>query len=174
MLNVLCVVNGYLEENCYIIHNNKYALIVDPGSEENKIIKCIEDNNLEVVGILITHYHFDHVGALDELKNKYKVNIVDYKNRINKIKNFEFEIIENYGHTLDSVSYYFKKDKVLFCGDFVFKDTIGNYEEKNEYLMFDSLEKFKKLDKDIVVYPGHGEKTTVGYEIENNPFLRGI
>lgn len=174
MLNILCIVNGYLEENCYIIHNNKYALIVDPGSEGNRIINEIDKNNLEVVGILITHYHFDHIGALDELKDNYNCIIVDYKNRVNKIKDFKFEIIENYGHTMDSVSYYFKKDKLLFCGDFVFKETIGNYDIENEYTMFDSLEKFKKLDKDIVVYPGHGEKTTVGYEINNNPYLRGF
>ena len=174
MLNILCIVNGYLGENCYIIHNNKYALIVDPGSEGNRIINEIDKNNLEVVGILITHYHFDHIGALDELKDNYNCIIVDYKNRVNKIKDFKFEIIENYGHTMDSVSYYFKKDKLLFCGDFVFKETIGNYDIENEYTMFDSLEKFKKLDKNIVVYPGHGEKTTVGYEINNNPYLRGF
>ena len=60
-MNVICIVNGDLEENCYIIHNNKYALIVDPGSEEDKIYKVINDLNLKVKGILITHYHFDHV-----------------------------------------------------------------------------------------------------------------
>ena len=174
MIKILCVVNGYLEENCYIIHNKKHALIVDPGSEAKRITNIIEENNLEVVGILITHYHFDHIGALDEIKEKYKCSVVDYKNRVNKIDCFSFEIIENYGHTLDSVSYYFKDDKMLFCGDFVFKDTIGNYDIENEYLMFESLEKFKKLDKSTIVYPGHGEKTTVGYEIKNNPYLRGL
>ncbi|MBR4178534.1 MAG: MBL fold metallo-hydrolase [Bacilli bacterium] len=173
MLNVLCVVNGYLMENCYIIHNNKYALIVDPGSESNRIINEIEKNKLKVVGILITHYHFDHIGALDELENKYKCVVVDYRNKVNKIKCFEYEVIENYGHTMDSVSYLFKENKMLFCGDFVFKDTIGDYDDINEDYMFESLERFKALDKDIIVYPGHGVSTTVGYEIKHNPYLRG-
>ena len=88
MLKVLCVVNGYLRENCYIIHNDKDALIVDPGSEGKRIINEIEKNKLNVVGILITNYHFDHIGALDELKDKYNCIVVDYKNRVNKIKSF--------------------------------------------------------------------------------------
>ena len=174
MLNVLCIVNGYLEENCYIIHNNKYALIVDPGSEGEKIISKIDSLGVKVIGILITHYHFDHIGALEEVRNKYKCEVVDYKNRIECIKCFKYKIIENYGHTMDSVSYYFENDKMLFCGDFIFKDTIGNYELDNEEVMYKSLKEFKKLDRFVVVYPGHGEKTTVGYEIDNNPYLRGL
>ena len=42
MLKVACIVNGYLEENCYIIHNDKDALIIDPGSEGKHIIEFIE------------------------------------------------------------------------------------------------------------------------------------
>ena len=123
MLKVVCIVNGYLEENCYIIHNNKNALIIDPGSEENKIIDKINKLKLNVVGILITHYHFDHVSVLDVIKNKYKyAKIIDYKSKVNnKIKEFNFMKIENYGHTMDSVSYYFKEDKIMFTGDFIFK-----------------------------------------------------
>ena len=174
MLKVVCIVNGYLEENCYIIHNNKNALIVDPGSESNRIIDKINELNVNVIGILITHSHFDHIGALEEIRNKYKCIVVDNSNRVSKIKEFSFEIIENYGHTMDSVSYYFKKDKIMFTGDFVFKETIGNYNDEDELIMYSSLEKFIKLDKDIVIYPGHGEESTVGYEIKYNPFLRGI
>ena len=173
-MNVLCVVNGYLEENCYIIHNNKKALIIDPGSDGEKIVSLIDSLGLSVVGVLITHYHFDHIGALDYIKNKYKdIVLVDYKNR-NKIPGFDFEIIENFGHTLDSVSYYFKKDKIMFTGDFVFKETIGNYNDEDEEIMYESLKKFILMDKDITIYPGHGEKSSIGYEIKNNPYLRGI
>ena len=47
MLKVLVIVNGYLEENCYVIHNGKDALVIDPGSESDKIIS--EINNLKKV-----------------------------------------------------------------------------------------------------------------------------
>ena len=173
-MNINCIVNGDLFENCYIIHNNKEAIIIDPGSEPNKIYKDINKLNLKVIGILVTHYHFDHVLCLDEIKNKYNVDVIDYKNKVNNIGPFSFEIIENYGHTMDSVSYYFRKDKIMFTGDFVFKDSIGNYEYNNECIMFESLKRFCKFDNDIVIYPGHGDSSTIGYEKDNNYFLRGI
>ena len=63
------VVVGDLAENCYIISKDNKCLIVDPGDEEDRIIDKV--GNKEVLGILITHHHFDHVGAL----SKVKVNI---------------------------------------------------------------------------------------------------
>lgn len=176
MLKVLCIVNGYLEENCYIIHNNKYALIVDPGSEKDKIINEIEKYKLDVLGILITHYHDDHVCTLDEIKDYYNKSIIfDYKSKTNnKIKPFEFKIIKNYGHTMDSVSFYFEKEKIMFTGDFVFKDTIGNYDIENESIMFESLKRFKSFDDDIKIYPGHGESSSIGYEKKYNYFIRSL
>ncbi len=174
MLKVLCIVNGDLEENCYIIHNNKEALIVDPGSEEDKIFKVIDELKLKVVGILVTHYHFDHVTCLEAVNNKYKVEIIDYKNRKEKISSFEFKVIENYGHTMDSVSFYFEKEKIMFTGDFVFNGSIGKYDFENSSIMYKSLKRFCKFDNDITIYPGHGPSSMIGYEKENNYFLRGI
>ncbi len=176
MLKVLCIVNGYLEENCYIIHNDKYALIVDPGSESKKIINKINSLSLEVVGILITHYHFDHVGALGDVKSLYKnAIIIDYNSPTNnKIKIFKFKKINNLGHTLDSCSFLFENENIMFSGDFIFKETIGNYDEENENKMFKSLKEFIKLRDEIKIYPGHGQSTSVGYEKKYNYFLRGI
>jgi glyoxylase-like metal-dependent hydrolase (beta-lactamase superfamily II) len=176
MIEVLCIVNGYLEENCYIIHNNKYALIVDPGSEKNKIINKIEELKLKVLGILITHYHDDHVGVLNEIKEYYSGAIIfDYKSKSNiEIKPFKFEIIKNYGHTMDSVSFYFEKYNIMFTGDFVFKNTIGKYDIENESIMVESLKKFKSFDDEIKIYPGHGEASSVGYEKKYNYFIRSL
>ena len=173
MLKIICIINGELEENCYIIHNKKDALIIDPGSEEDKIYKAIDELKLTVKGILVTHYHFDHVLCLEDVKNKYKVDVIDYNNK-NNISGFNYEIIENYGHTMDSVSFYFKKEKIMFTGDFVFMGSIGKYDFDNEEIMYESLKRFCKLDDDIVIYPGHGPSSTIGYEKDNNYFLRGI
>lgn len=56
------VVVGPLAENCYIVTKNEKTIIIDPGDEGKKIIDVAKDKN--VVGVLITHHHFDHIGAL--------------------------------------------------------------------------------------------------------------
>ena len=56
------VVVGPLETNCYILTIGNKCLVIDPGDEYDKIKKVI--NKKEVIGVIITHYHFDHIGAL--------------------------------------------------------------------------------------------------------------
>ena len=111
MLNVHRIITGELEENCYILNIDDNALIIDPGDEGDKIIEYVNSKKYNVLGILITHHHFDHVGALDEVKKEYKkAKVIDYKNKGNiDLGPFSFRIINTYGHTLDSVSYYFEK-----------------------------------------------------------------
>ena len=62
----LCL--GDLYTNCYIIAKGHKALIIDPAAEYPKIHKTLEDNGLTVDKILLTHAHFDHIGALEEVR----------------------------------------------------------------------------------------------------------
>ena len=165
---------GELECNCYILEIDNNVLVIDPGDEVNKIIDKI--GNREVVGIIITHYHFDHIGALDELKNKYNVSVYDKNNMKegnNKINKFNFEVIYTPGHKEDCITIYFIEDKCMFCGDFLFRDNIGRCDLPGGNIkeMIKSIEKIKKYDRDVLIYPGHGDKTTLGYEINNNYFF---
>ena len=164
---------GFLETNCYVISINDECLIIDPGDEFDKIKELVGDKT--VLGILITHYHFDHIGALDECKNYYKCDVIDYKNIRNKIGPFNFEIIKTPGHKDDSVTYYFEDEKIMFVGDFIFKESIGrcDLDGGNINDMIKSINKIKTYDKDIKIYPGHGNKTTLGHEIEHNYYMRG-
>lgn len=152
------LVVGKLGCNCYIITKNDKTIIVDPGDEAEKIIDYCRDKR--VVGILITHHHFDHVGALKTLEDYYNVK------ESFDIKDFDFEVIKTPGHTTDSVSYYFKDDKVLFSGDFLFYHTIGRTDLNtgNDQEMQKSLDIISKYPDDITIYPGHGEKTTLKEE----------
>ena len=173
-MNIDIIPVGYLQENCYILSKDNNCLLIDPGDEADKIIKEIGNKN--VCGILITHYHFDHIGALPKLKEIYKTKIYDYRNigQTINVGDFSFEIIDTKGHTKDSVSFYFKKNKVMFTGDFLFKESIGrcDFDESDESLMKQSIIKIKKYDKNIDIYPGHGDKTTLEYEFNNNYFLK--
>ena len=106
---------GFLETNCYILTIDESCLVIDPGDEYEKIKQAI--GNKIVLGTLLTHHHFDHIGAL-----KYFDNIYDFHNLkegINHLGAFTFEVIYTPGHTNDCISYYFQKDKVMFVGDFL-------------------------------------------------------
>jgi glyoxylase-like metal-dependent hydrolase (beta-lactamase superfamily II) len=169
---IITDIYGYCE-NCYLIENNNDVLIVDPGNDYEKIKEKLKNKN--IVGILITHYHPDHVGALNQLLLDYNVNIYDYKleEKEYKINNFKFNIIKTPGHKEDSVTFYFKNEKIMFTGDFVFKLTIGrtDLEGGNMIQMQESIEKIKTYDDDITLYPGHGEETTLKDEKELNYYF---
>lgn len=170
-MNVRIIKVGYLQTNCYILVRNRSAIVIDPGDEYEKIVSELKD--LDLIAILITHHHFDHVGAIEYFKN---VVVYDYNNLDEKeyqLGDFSFEVLYTKGHTDDSVSFYFKKEKIMFTGDFVFENSIGrtDLETGNDYLMHESIEKLKRYPSDIKLYPGHGNVTFLSKELENNPFF---
>lgn len=162
---------GYLQTNCYILIKEKNAIIIDPGDEYSKIKK--ETENLNIQAILITHHHFDHIGALNNFKNT-KIIDKNTKEDTLKIGDFEFEIIKTPGHTEDSITYYFKNEKIMFVGDFIFEGTIGRTDlDTGSYeQMVQSIKKIKQYPKNIKIYPGHGNETTLERELKTNPFLK--
>ena len=165
---------GSLLENCYVISIDNKCLVIDPGADAERIINLIADR--EVLGILITHHHFDHIGALADIQSKYEAEVYDFTNLSEKeyhIGPFNFEVMFNPGHTIDSVSYYFKDEKVMFVGDFIFYNSIGrcDLEGGNYQVMKESIKKICKINENITLYPGHGESTNLSYEKEHNPFF---
>ena len=115
-MKMLKLVVGPLNTNCYILYEDGKCLIVDPGDEENNIIKQISKLKVEPIGILITHNHFDHAMYADSLSNFYRVPIFDHKNLFEGEKiigPFKFDVIYTPGHSKDSVSYYFKEKSII-------------------------------------------------------------
>jgi glyoxylase-like metal-dependent hydrolase (beta-lactamase superfamily II) len=155
---------GILQTNCYVLNKNNETLIIDPGDEYEKIMKYVDGN---IVGIIITHHHFDHVGALSYFKDIKVYDISNLKEGINNISSFKFEMIKTPGHTSDLISILI--DNNLFCGDFIFKGTIGRYDLETSSItdMKNSINKILKYDDDIVIYPGHGDITTLKEERNN-------
>lgn len=73
---IMKLVVGQLQENCFILFDeNKDAFVVDPGGSSENIIETIEKNSLNIKYILLTHGHFDHVGAVAALVKKYKAPV---------------------------------------------------------------------------------------------------
>ena len=171
-MEIKTVVVGDLQTNCYILRKNNDVLIIDPGDEIEKIKK--EIGTSQVVGVLITHNHFDHIGALYHFDKNTIYDISNLEEKEYIMKNFNFEVIYTKGHTSDSISYYFKEDKSLFCGDFIFYENIGRCDlpTGNFNEMKKSINKIKKYPENTKIYPGHSESTTLHHEIKNNIYFK--
>ena len=74
-----CINVGMLGVNCYIVYKGNTGVIIDPGAEENKILNEVLSSGLNIKGILLTHGHFDHVGATKYLSEKLKAPIYMHK-----------------------------------------------------------------------------------------------
>lgn len=91
------------------------------------------------------------------------------------IGNFVLSVIHVPGHSPGSVCFYNQESKSLLVGDVLFKGSIGRTDlPQGDYntLIMGIKEKLLTLPLDVIVYPGHGPSTTIGYEIANNPFLQ--
>lgn len=163
-MKVDTVVVGSICTNCYILSIGNNCIVIDPGDDYLKIKKAI--GNKQVVGVIVTHRHFDHIGALKYLKNIYDKN--NLKEGINNIGNFKFEVIYTPGHTDDSICMYFKDDNIMFVGDFIFKNGIGRTDlGGSEAQMLQSLVKISKYNDNIKIYPGHGKESILGVELKH-------
>jgi len=88
--------------------------------------------------------------------------------------NSELDILHVPGHSPGSLVYYAKKEKMLFVGDVLFRESIGRTDlPGGDYatLINNIQQKLLVLPPETVVFSGHGSTTTIGYEKENNPFL---
>lgn len=191
---------GQLQTNCYLAIDEKTnkAAIIDPGAQSEYLIKEIENLGIQIDVILLTHCHFDHNGAVVDLKEKYKVDV--YLNKAEEefmeidttgifgklpriykyveegqeiaVGNLVFKVAFTPGHSKGGTCYIVGDS--VFTGDTLFNGSIGRTDflggSYNE--LIESVEnKLMILDKDTVVYPGHGPKSTIIYERMRNPFL---
>lgn len=169
------VITGVLDENCYVLIKNNTAIIIDPGDDYLDIKEAIGEN--KVLAVLITHSHFDHIGALRDFLTKRSIKIFKKSSLEEKeytIGDFKFKCIYTPGHSKDSVSFFFEENNCMFVGDFIFKESIGRTDlpggDNND--MKESLNKLLTFDESITLYPGHDDETTLKYEKEHNPYLK--
>lgn len=198
------IVVGALETNCYVISCDETgeAVVVDPGAEPERVLRAT--GGLEVVAIVDTHGHYDHVGANGQVKEATGAEVwihpsdagmltdgnlngsaeflgapltVPPADRFlgeGKVKfgNLEVEVIHTPGHSPGSVSLFLEGH--LFCGDLLFRGSVGRWDLPGGSfgeLMSSIAEKLLPLGDDVVVHPGHGPETKIGWERRYNPFL---
>ncbi len=97
------IIVGPLENNCFIIadKNTKEALIIDPGDEPDRIIDLINENNFKVKYIVCTHAHFDHVGAVPELRKETGAKIVIHGDELEIYNSTSDQAATFWGYELD-------------------------------------------------------------------------
>lgn len=147
--------------------NQSIALIIDPG-EAIPVSVFLKQQQLKLVGILITHHHWDHTNGIEALKKEYDTPVFGPANETIpgmtmplqeeetvSIQGFplSFKVISIPGHTLGHIAYYFPG--MLFCGDTLFASGCGRIFEGTPAQMYESLQEIAALPHDTKIYCAH-------------------
>ena len=176
-------IEAFQDNYIWLIHNDQNSIIVDPG-DAGPVISALERKNLNLVAILITHHHADHIGGVMELQEKYphikifapQKDKYDFVNI--SLKNgdeinipelqINYKIIEIPGHTRGHIAYYDKKN--LFCGDTLFACGCGKIFDGTHEQMYNSLKKISALPKDTKIYCAHEyTKKNISFALSLDP-----
>ncbi len=187
---------GDYSVNCYLVWDEQSmrCAIVDPGYRPDVISAKLDALGLSPAMILLTHAHFDHVGAVGVLREKYRIPVYVHEAELElpahltdgpipctsfyrdgdsvSLDGLTFRVLHTPGHTPGSVCLIC--DGSIFSGDTLFAGVCGrtDMEGGNMFQMIGSLRKLRALDGDFAVYPGHGPATTLSYERKNNLYMR--
>ncbi len=184
---------GSYMTNCYIVSGKPGAcVVIDPGFEPERVIAFLENKGLIPEGILLTHGHFDHVGGVMPIRERYGCPVYlapeDLKlpvyltlpigattdveeGDILDLAGISFRVLHTPGHTEGSVCYL--TENALFAGDTLFEGSCGRTDLPGGSVpkMLDSLKRLRELEFTGGVFPGHGDSTTLAQERKTNPYL---
>ena len=185
---------GYMT-NCYILRQeaSSKCLIIDPGYEAGRILSVLQQKQLEPESILLTHGHFDHVGAVQDLAAEtdcdvyiaeadlslppmitngklYYTHTYPASGTLN-LAGLAIRVLPTPGHTPGSVC--LLVEDTMFSGDTLFQGSCGRTDLPGgswEQIAA-SLKTLAALPGDYRVLPGHGGETTLDRERQSNPYL---
>jgi len=189
---------GVYQTNCYIATVDGKDFIIDPGVDATE---WVLENVTNPVAILNTHGHFDHVWSNSELQKKLGIKLYAPKGDIPLMQDSSWmpdlppslpdvAIDGDEELDFDGVKVKFRHfpghcpgcstieiGDAMFSGDFIFERSIGrtDFPMSNPADMRTSLERFKLLDFDKTIYPGHGGTTTIKQEQQHADYwIKGL
>ncbi len=194
---IKCLPVGNMEANCYIVTDEESLLcaVIDPGDESNTILDYLEMCGLTAKAIFITHGHYDHVGAVDAVKDETGAEV--WINRLDacesperyrycsngktrfysegdviKIGALEFKIMETPGHSPGGVTIIC--GDALFTGDTLFTGSCGRTDLPGGDFntLMRSLKRIAELQGNYEVWPGHMDPSTLDRERMTNRYVR--
>jgi len=146
-----CLGNKYL--------NEKYGAELLIPFDERDLYK-----NVENIATLFGFANYSHLDENEYLKEKDKIEFGDIK----------LDVLFLPGHSPGHLAFYFKNDNVCFSGDVLFYNSIGRTDlpgGDHDTLINSIKNKLFLLNPNTIIYPGHGQKTTLKNEMKDNPFL---
>lgn len=186
-------VSGSLESNGYVLFqkDGKDCLLIDPGYQPKTFIQYIQEQNLTLKGIILTHLHHDHTGAADAVKRALGCPIYMHKDDayvyggtvdvmvedgfIFDLEGETLVVQHTPGHTMGSICLYSEKSKVCFTGDTIFDTDLGRTDLAggSESMMANSIcSVVDKWDNQITIYPGHDGSCNMKFvRAHNTEFL---
>ena len=195
MLKIHTLTLGMYQTNTYIIHeeSSKSCCVIDPGYQANTILEKLDTLGLTPEAILLTHGHFDHVGAVKDLAADTDCRVFlcaedtqlppmftagrlyytdSYaEGTILNIAGLYIHVLHTPGHTPGSVC--LLVDDALFSGDTLFAGSCGRTDIGGDWATIQkSLKRLADLEADFRVFPGHGESTTLAAEKRYNPYMK--
>ena len=195
-LDVKCYPQGLYGENTYLITDEAtgFKAIIDPGYFDFEVRMDIQ-NNAYLKYMLLTHGHHDHFLAAEQYLEEYtSVKVAGPEKEFKLLAwdlhrcpepgcllkegdvitlgETDLRVIETPGHTAGGIC--FATDKEVFTGDTLFRLSVGRTDLPTgdwDTLVRSIKERLYTLPDETIVYPGHGEPTTIGYEKRANPFV---
>lgn len=176
-------VGGNLAANGYVIYQKDggRCYVIDPGYNPKKFIAYIKEHQLEALGILLTHLHYDHTDGAEAISRAlddcpilmHEADAFVYKGRVDtylkdgdrlELDGEELQIIHTPGHTKGGICIMAAKSRVCFTGDTLFDTDLGRSDLAggSEADMKDTVCRIlDSWENDIVIYPGHEDGCTM-------------
>ncbi|OYY74658.1 MAG: hydroxyacylglutathione hydrolase [Gammaproteobacteria bacterium 28-57-27] len=153
----------------WLLVDGNNAAVIDPG-QADPVIDYLENHQLKLKAILLTHHHYDHIDGAQTLRERYACPVYGAKmHEIDTLAQSEgdsidlstdglgrWQVMTTPGHTLDHLAYFSPSSPpVLFCGDTLFGAGCGKLFEGTAEQMQSSLQKIRALPDDTLIYCGH-------------------
>jgi hydroxyacylglutathione hydrolase len=179
------------------------AAVIDPGDEPTTLRLDLARMGARAAGILVTHTDVDHIGGVAALADGAGIEVWAPAGEVEALRSGEtrgglrvpahdpahtitggdeltvagitFEVIDVPGHSSGHVA--FHHDGELFSGDLLFAGSVGRVDLEGgdwETLVASVRGLLDRFPPETIVYPGHGPATTLGRELQTNPFLREL
>ena len=184
--------NDSFLSNSYVVGDRPggNAVLIDSGGPPEPILKAIEDHELTVSHLLLTHHHEDHIAHNDLMVERFGCKVYGHPDEAALVGGVDQEIgdgdeivsgqlriraLHTPGHTSGMLAFVIN-DECVFTGDTLFYRTVGGTMAPGHATFADLkhsiMDVLMALPEEIKAYPGHTDSTTIGDEWQNNPFIR--